>query len=104
MVYKYLHPDRIDVLENGLIRFTQPDLLNDIFEALPDYSGLSTKTRNYHVEQARSLGLRLTENDFQKLLATGPMQARHLCGQLVLFAKPIKDRGQSPYVGTLCGR
>src|SRR5580704_8300042 len=32
IVYKYLHPDRIDVLENGMIRFSQPRDLNDPFE------------------------------------------------------------------------
>jgi hypothetical protein len=35
IVYKYMTPDRMDVLENGNIRFTQPAALNDPFEALP---------------------------------------------------------------------
>jgi hypothetical protein len=35
LVYKYLHPDRVDVLENGLIRFTQSSALNDPFESPP---------------------------------------------------------------------
>lgn len=35
IVYKYVHPDRIDVLENGLIRFTQPAALNDPFDLRP---------------------------------------------------------------------
>ncbi|MEK6303336.1 MAG: DUF2971 domain-containing protein [Acidobacteriota bacterium] len=35
IVYKYLHPDRIDVLENSAIRFTQPAALNDPFETMP---------------------------------------------------------------------
>lgn len=35
LVYKYLHPDRVDVLENGLIRFTQSSALNDPFESTP---------------------------------------------------------------------
>lgn len=35
ILYKYLNPNRIDVLENGLIRFTQPKFFNDPFEALP---------------------------------------------------------------------
>ena len=34
-LYKYLPPDRIDVLENAAIRFTQPDQLNDPFESRP---------------------------------------------------------------------
>jgi hypothetical protein len=38
IVFKYLHPDRIDVLKNGLIRFTQPAALNDPFELRPNLS------------------------------------------------------------------
>jgi len=38
IVYKYLAPDRVDVLENGMIRFTQPEGFNDLFEALPCYT------------------------------------------------------------------
>jgi hypothetical protein len=38
IVYKYLHSDRIDVLENRRIRFTQPSALNDPFECFPDLS------------------------------------------------------------------
>lgn len=37
-VYKYLHSDRIDVLEKCRIRFTQPSALNDPFECFPDLS------------------------------------------------------------------
>jgi len=32
MLYKYLSPERVDVLENRLIRFTQPAAFNDPFE------------------------------------------------------------------------
>lgn len=38
IVYKYVTPDRIDVLENGRIRFTQADALNDPFEINPCFS------------------------------------------------------------------
>jgi len=38
IVYKYLHPDRIDVLNNNLVRFTQPAALNDPFELMPNLS------------------------------------------------------------------
>lgn len=33
--YKYLPPDRCSFLENGLLRFSPPDALNDPFECLP---------------------------------------------------------------------
>ena len=35
IVYKYLPPSRIDVLEHSRIRFTQPAALNDPFETFP---------------------------------------------------------------------
>jgi hypothetical protein len=38
IVYKYLDPARIDVLEQGRIRFTQPGALNDPFETLPCFT------------------------------------------------------------------
>ncbi|QZN79737.1 DUF2971 domain-containing protein [Stenotrophomonas sp. DR822] len=34
-LYKYLPPDRVSYLKDGLLRFTQPDDLNDPFELLP---------------------------------------------------------------------
>lgn len=37
IAYKYCEPDRIDVLENGMIRFTQPVEFNDPFEASPSF-------------------------------------------------------------------
>jgi hypothetical protein len=38
-LYKYVTPDRLDVLGNLLIRFTQPTALNDPFELRPLVSG-----------------------------------------------------------------
>lgn len=40
-LYKYLHPDRIDVLRNGTIRFSSPKALNDPFELKPHISALA---------------------------------------------------------------
>ena len=41
--YKYLPPERIDILQNRLIRFTQPNALNDPFEARPNFHALATR-------------------------------------------------------------
>ena len=38
IVYKYMSPERTEVLENTSIRFTQPNLFNDPFESLPNLS------------------------------------------------------------------
>ena len=35
ILYKYVMPDRIDILQKGRIRFTQADALNDPFEINP---------------------------------------------------------------------
>ncbi|HEX9731442.1 MAG TPA: DUF2971 domain-containing protein [Thermoanaerobaculia bacterium] len=39
-LYKYVQPERVDVLLNGVIRFTQPSLLNDLFESAPPFGGI----------------------------------------------------------------
>ncbi|HDY7648843.1 TPA: DUF2971 domain-containing protein [Vibrio vulnificus] len=41
-LYKYLHPDRIDVLKNRAIRFSPPNAFNDPFEFKPVISGLAS--------------------------------------------------------------
>lgn len=42
-LYKYLHPDRIDVLRNGTIRLSSAKVLNDPFELKPHISALASK-------------------------------------------------------------
>ena len=39
-LYKYLTPERIDVVVGEKIRFTQPNLLNDPFEVTPVFRGI----------------------------------------------------------------
>lgn len=39
-IFKYLSPERVDVLENQVLRFTQANYLNDPFEHLPFVSQL----------------------------------------------------------------
>ena len=52
IVYKYLHPDRIDVLQNTLIRFTQPAALNDPFEGMSNLSEI----RRFFEQLTKDLG------------------------------------------------
>lgn len=42
ILYKYLPPERLDVLTNGLIRHTQFGAFNDPFDGQPYFSALST--------------------------------------------------------------
>ncbi len=46
--YKYLHPDRVDVVHKLQIRFTQVSSLNDPFESLP---GIIQKDREWYLRQ-----------------------------------------------------
>ena len=41
--YKYVPAERIDILQNNLIRFTQPFALNDPFEAKPHFHELGSR-------------------------------------------------------------
>lgn len=42
-IYKYVVPDRIDILKNGKIRFTQPSALNDPYEMKPYFEEIVEK-------------------------------------------------------------
>jgi len=43
-LYKYLHPNRIDVLRKLRIRFSSPNVLNDPFELKPVLTGLASNS------------------------------------------------------------
>ena len=43
ILYKYIPADRIDILENFQIRFTQPNAMNDPFEARPFFHSFATR-------------------------------------------------------------
>ena len=44
ILYKYVSAERINILQNRLIRFTQPNALNDPFEAMPYFHAFATKS------------------------------------------------------------
>ncbi|CVK18396.1 MULTISPECIES: DUF2971 domain-containing protein [Sporomusa] len=48
ILYKYLTPDRIDVLQNCMVRYTQPGAFNDPFEVKPYISKLSEEQEVYN--------------------------------------------------------
>jgi hypothetical protein len=51
-LYKYLHPNRTDVLRDATIRFSSPKVLNDPFELRPHVAAFSTRER-VHSDVAR---------------------------------------------------
>lgn len=44
-LYKYVVADRVDVLQNGRIRFAQPEHLNDPFDVRPEVEQLLSVAR-----------------------------------------------------------
>lgn len=68
-MYKYLSENRIDILENCMIRYTQPGAMNDPFEFDVKFLKISkdkTLEKIYH-ETLQSLNYKLTEEQTRKL-------------------------------------
>jgi len=65
ILYKYFAPERIDVLQNRKIRFTQPPVFNDPFESFPAFSQFMRPT---DLEQALRLQPNLTEETRHAML------------------------------------
>lgn len=70
--YKYVSAERIDILQNRLIRFTQPNAMNDPFEAKPHFYKLGSVVfaKNY-AEAIRRFPLRVW-NDYCKVIGNDP--------------------------------
>ena len=71
-LYKYLAPDRLDVLERGTIRYSQPSALNDPFEVRPYIDGITDRDR--FDRTLRDMLPSLVEEEYSKL----PEQMRPL--------------------------
>lgn len=64
LVYKYVTPDRTDVLEHCRMRFTQADALNDPFEINPYFGTLiEDASLNFGTTVARFAGTILSEEE-----------------------------------------
>ena len=79
-LFKYLHPDRINVLQNTSIRFTQPQYLNDPFEQLPFISSITTPERFDSIIETLRQKLsshatlnQLDENDLYEIIRPLPL-------------------------------
>ncbi len=78
-LYKYVTAERIDVLQNGLIRFTQPSALNDPWDMRP------------HVERL------IADNDLQRV--TDPLVPRSEEQLVDYFSQIIEDFAKTKGVG-----
>ena len=69
--YKYVSAERIDILQNRLIRFTQPNAMNDPFEARPDFYALGKKGfASAYAEMIRRAPYRVWK-DYKRVTGTG---------------------------------
>lgn len=92
-LFKYLHPDRIDVLKNRAIRFSQPEAFNDPFEFKPVINSVCSNDylQNYVDENLD----RLTEEQLSNML---PPQIRNLISRESVIAfvkKSLLDNHES---------
>jgi hypothetical protein len=70
-LYKYVPAARIDILRNGCVCFTRPDVFNDVFELSPVWTGMAdlqamAALAPGHLRQARAQG---TDQDIETFLA-----------------------------------
>jgi hypothetical protein len=81
ILYKYLPPERIDVLTSGQVRFTPPWMFNDPFEASPSVPDIDTEVlAELAVLQAEEPGM--SEERRQGLI--DKLQIEHFMRQCVL--------------------
>jgi hypothetical protein len=62
-LYKYVCADRIDILLNGLIRFSQPEVWNDPFDCYPFYEDHKEKNPFYLMYKMANLINRAKQGD-----------------------------------------
>ncbi len=67
VLYKYFPPERIDVLQNGKLRFTQPLVFNDPFESLPAFSRLAPKKEMERASKIEAARTGVPEEDRQRI-------------------------------------
>jgi hypothetical protein len=94
-IFKYLAPDRIDVLKNQTLRFTQANYLNDPFENLPFISqvmdeGYNNKFQNEYLNPVlqQVMNTQLTANLLPKDVKE--MLPDNLWNE-ILSAYPVKE-------------
>ena len=119
-LFKYLHPDRLDVLRNLEIRFSSPLNLNDPFELKPCIQGLATPERmNSELEAAfpkafeeqwaklpRKLARQVSKNAMRKVLFRQmPLLQANInrqAGKLTPLIRETMDSVFASKVGVLC--
>ena len=97
-LFKYFTEKRIDLLQNGLIRFTQPEEFNDPFEVFPYFKSMAStdlidneantfdSEPNYYEKILEEILLQ--DNQFQSLPPQGQALKRSLYKERLKILKP----------------
>jgi hypothetical protein len=72
IVYKYLSPARLSYFSDGLLRFTQPNALNDVFECIPAITDGALRNIAFETFEAAP------ESKYHHLLANLPRDERRV--------------------------
>jgi hypothetical protein len=76
VLYKYQPPERIDVLTNSQIRFSQRFVFDDQHELQPDYASFGTVEQISRLIRARGIQLTvpngMTQDELVHLIASEP--------------------------------
>src|SRR4051812_23453185 len=108
ILYKYLHPDRLDVLKNRRIRFTQPGDFNDPFEFRPQIiTAIQDQfTQDYLEENFERLVDLIAQDKLKPLLLSQKAHIseilRLLDPQMVKAVSPRIDGILNNTIGILC--
>jgi DUF2971 family protein len=98
ILYKYVRPDRLDVLENCRVRFSQRTVFEDDHELQPDYKAFGTlgEIWRFVLRTGTRLDLRVPPNVLVQLIAESP-KAQVLATQTAL--RNIKSINE---IGVFC--
>src|ERR1017187_6101916 len=79
-LFKYLPPDRIDVIERARIRFSPPQAFNDPFDMKPGFRGVASRERwDSHISE-------ILPSTVEKVYSELPERSRQLLPLPILQA------------------
>ena len=85
-LYKYLGPNRTDVLRDGRIRYTQPSLFNDPFESRPHVVGVPPAELMERVSRVEAERLGVPEEDRVAILEMMEDPRRQAAASQIIIA------------------
>jgi hypothetical protein len=95
VLYKYFPPERVDVLQNGRLRFTQPVVFNDPFECSPAFLDFAPEKMMDRVSRVEAARMGMPEEERQRIFDSvyGPAGSRRRGQQVVAMLMAALGRG-----------